>query len=47
MIKKTLLVTGSSGLIGSAVVENFYEDFEKVYGLDNNMRVVFCEIYEA
>jgi CDP-paratose 2-epimerase len=41
MRKKTLLVTGSSGLIGSAVVENIHEDFEKVYGLDNNMRAVF------
>jgi len=41
MIKKTLLVTGSSGLIGSVVVENLYDDFEKVYGLDNNMRAVF------
>ena len=33
MFKKKLLVTGSSGLIGSAVVENLYEDFENVYGL--------------
>lgn len=41
MTKKTLLVTGSSGLIGSAVVENLYKDFKKVYGLDNNMRAVF------
>ena len=41
MEKKTLLVTGSSGLIGSAVIENLYKDFEKVYGLDNNMRAIF------
>jgi CDP-paratose 2-epimerase len=41
MIDETLLVTGSSGLIGSAVVENLFEDFEKVYGIDNNMRAVF------
>jgi CDP-paratose 2-epimerase len=41
MIDKTLLVTGSSGLIGSAVVENLHKDFGKVYGIDNNMRAVF------
>ena len=44
MLNKTLLVTGSSGLIGSAVVENLYTDFEKVYGLDNNMRAIFFGI---
>ena len=41
MRKNTLLVTGSSGLIGSAVVENLQRDFERIYGLDNNMRAVF------
>ncbi len=41
MQNKSLLVTGSSGLIGSSVVENLHMDFEKVYGLDNNMRAVF------
>lgn len=40
-MKKTLLVTGSSGLIGSAVVENLYNDFDVVYGVDNNMRASF------
>lgn len=40
-MKKTLLVTGSSGLIGSAVVENLYKDFDLVYGVDNNMRASF------
>jgi CDP-paratose 2-epimerase len=40
-MKKTLLVTGSSGLIGSAVVENLYKDFDIVYGVDNNMRASF------
>jgi len=40
-MKKTLLVTGSSGLIGSAVVENLYQDFDIVYGIDNNMRASF------
>jgi len=41
MKQKSLLVTGASGLIGSAVVENLHKDFGKVYGLDNNMRAVF------
>jgi len=41
MTKKTLLVTGSSGLIGSAVVENLHEDFDAVCGADNNMRADF------
>lgn len=41
MQNKSLLVTGSSGLIGSSVVENLHMDFDKVYGLDNNMRAVF------
>ncbi len=41
MIQKTLLVTGSSGLIGSSVVENLHKEFDRVYGLDNNMRAVF------
>lgn len=40
-MKKSLLVTGSSGLIGSAVVENLSKDFDVVYGLDNNMRASF------
>ena len=38
---KNVLVTGSSGLIGSAVVESLADDFLKVYGLDNNMRASF------
>ncbi len=41
MKRKTLLVTGSSGLIGSAVIESLSEDFERVYGIDNNMRSSF------
>ncbi len=35
---KTLLVTGSSGLIGSEVVEYFCRLGWKVHGIDNNMR---------
>lgn len=38
---KTLLVTGSSGLIGSEVVRYFDQRGWKVYGIDNNMRADF------
>jgi CDP-paratose 2-epimerase len=38
---KTLLVTGSSGLIGSEVVESFCRDGWQVHGVDNNMRADF------
>ncbi len=38
---KTLLVTGSSGLIGSEVVESFSRDGWQVHGVDNNMRADF------
>lgn len=37
----TLLVTGSSGLIGSEVVRYFAEQGWQVYGVDNNMRADF------
>ncbi|WKZ31614.1 MAG: NAD-dependent epimerase/dehydratase family protein [Thermodesulfobacteriota bacterium] len=40
-MKKKLLVTGSSGLIGSAVVERFSEEGWDVAGIDNNMRADF------
>src|SRR5262249_46612828 len=36
-----LLVTGSSGLIGSEVVTYFAKLCETVYGVDNNMRADF------
>src|SRR6266568_2587236 len=36
-----LLVTGSSGLIGSEVVTFFCEQGWKVFGVDNNMRADF------
>ncbi|HMV51757.1 MAG TPA: NAD-dependent epimerase/dehydratase family protein, partial [Blastocatellia bacterium] len=36
-----LLVTGSSGLIGSEVVEYFCREGRQVYGVDNNMRADF------
>lgn len=38
---KTLVVTGSSGLIGSEVVRYFDERGWSVHGLDNNMRADF------
>lgn len=40
-MKRKLLVTGSSGLIGSAVVERFSEEGWEVSGIDNNMRADF------
>ncbi|HAH32568.1 MAG TPA: NAD-dependent epimerase [Elusimicrobia bacterium] len=36
-----ILVTGSSGLIGSEVVSHFAEKSHEVYGIDNNMRADF------
>jgi CDP-paratose 2-epimerase len=41
MKAKTILVTGSSGLIGSEAVEYFDRQGHKVHGVDNNMRQVF------
>ena len=38
---KTILVTGSSGLIGSEAVEHFDRQGHQVAGVDNNMRRVF------
>lgn len=38
---KKILVTGSSGLIGSEVVSHFASLGYHVYGIDNNMREVF------
>ena len=38
---KTLLVTGSSGLIGSEVCIYFAEQGYIVHGIDNNQRAVF------
>ena len=36
-----MLVTGSSGLIGSEVVVHFCESGYEVYGIDSNMRAEF------
>jgi CDP-paratose 2-epimerase len=41
MSTKTVLVTGSSGLIGSEAVEHFDRLGHSVHGIDNNMRRVF------
>jgi len=38
---KKILVTGSSGLIGSEAVSYFAGQGKKVFGIDNNMRAVF------
>ena len=38
---KTILITGSSGLIGSEVSTFFHEHGFFVHGLDNNQRAVF------
>src|SRR6266700_141242 len=38
---KQLLVTGSSGLIGSEIVAHFSNRSWQVHGLDNNMRADF------
>jgi CDP-paratose 2-epimerase len=38
---KTILVTGSSGLIGSEAVQHFDRQGHRVVGIDNNMRQVF------
>jgi FlaA1/EpsC-like NDP-sugar epimerase len=39
--RKTILVTGSSGLVGSEAVEYFDRQGNLVIGTDNNMRHVF------
>ena len=38
---KSILVTGSSGLIGSEVCEYFHSNGWAVHGIDNNQRAVF------
>ena len=37
-MSKVAIVTGSSGLIGSQVVRQMYEQFDRVIGIDNDMR---------
>ena len=38
---KICIITGSSGLIGSESVAFFADKFDKIIGIDNNMRQVF------
>ena len=40
-MKKNLVVTGSSGLVGSEIVELLSNDFNQVFGIDNNLRKYF------
>jgi CDP-paratose 2-epimerase len=40
-MKQVCIITGSSGLIGSQSVEFFSEKFDKVIGIDNDMRASF------
>lgn len=40
-MKKNLIVTGSSGLIGSQIVKELCMDYDNVYGIDNNERKKF------
>ena len=44
MRNKKILVTGSSGLIGSEVVRYFCNSGYEVYGLDNNLRELFLDL---
>lgn len=44
-MRRTILVTGSSGLVGSATAEFFSELGFIVHGLDNNQRAVFFGPY--
>jgi len=39
--RRLLLVTGSSGLIGSEICTHFAAEGYEVHGLDNNQRAVF------
>ena len=38
---KIALITGSSGLVGGESVEFFQSKFDRVIGIDNNMRSYF------
>ena len=40
-MKKNLIVTGSSGLVGSEIVELLSKEFNQIYGIDNNLRKYF------
>ena len=38
---RTIIVTGSAGLIGSETVKRFAKESARVVGIDNNMRAQF------
>ena len=38
---RTILVTGSAGLIGSETVQHFAREGARVVGIDNDMRAQF------
>lgn len=38
---KTLIITGVGGLVGSACLEYLYDKYDKIVGIDNNMRSAF------
>jgi len=40
-IMRTIIVTGSAGLIGSETVKRFAKDGARVVGIDNDMRAEF------
>lgn len=40
-MNKSVLITGSSGLIGSEVASYFHRHGNKIHGIDNNQRAVF------
>ena len=42
-MKKSILVTGSSGLIGSEVVSFFINKDYEIHGIDNNQREFFVQ----
>jgi CDP-paratose 2-epimerase len=44
---KKILVTGSSGLIGTAICEKFAQEGWEIYGVDNYLRSNFLQSKEA
>ena len=44
---KKIIVTGSSGLIGSEVCRYFAKTGHQIHGLDNNQRAIFSGNHHA
>ena len=40
-LRKSLLVTGLNGLIGSEIVKHFHQLGWEIHGVDNNLRAEF------